>query len=416
MSAAPSQSPSGASGSESGPEESEPYSRSASAAPRLWTRAFVDLLIAEALFGFSYALFVLLPKLLAVGYGATGGQIGMVMASFGVASLVTIPLIAPIVRKLDNRRTMIVGTALLGVSALGFLFIHGAGVLAAVLRGAQGIAWSLTFAAGMSLVAEVAPPIRLGHGIGLFGAVALATSALGPAIAEPIATRFGARPLFLMSAVVGLAGAWFCRRLTTGAPLASSNSAATRGAGRARSRAFVIGVLAVGSLAAAAVSTFVAPFALTHGIGAVRGFFVTYTLTALAVRIGGTRLVDRLGHRRTAFAGAAGYGVVTILFAAAGPEHLILLGAAFGVVHGIVFPALMALVLGESAREDRPRLLAFANGAINLGIAGLGGIGAIADRVGYSSVFLVTGVITTATATLLLMPQPRRSPASASST
>ena len=55
-------------------------------------RAFVDLLIAEALFGFSYALFVLLPKLLAVGYGATAGQIGAVMAAFGVASLVTIPL------------------------------------------------------------------------------------------------------------------------------------------------------------------------------------------------------------------------------------------------------------------------------------------------------------------------------------
>jgi len=172
-------------------------------------------------------------------------------------------------------------------------------------------------------------------------------------------------------------------------------------------------VLAVGSLASAAVSTFVAPFALTHGIGAVRGFFVTYTLTALAVRIGATRLVDRLGPRKTAFAGAAGYGLVTIAFAAAGPEHLLPLGAAFGVVHGIVFPALMALVLGESAREDRPRLLAFANGAINLGITGLGAIGAIADRVGYPSVFFVTGAITTVTAALLLL---NRSRASASST
>ena len=94
-----------------------------------------------------------------------------------------------------------------------------------------------------------------------------------------------------------------------------------------------------------------------------------------------------------------------IALAAAGPEHLIPLGAAFGVVHGIVFPALMALVLGESAREERPRLLAFANGAINLGITGLGAIGAIADRVGYPSVFFVTGAITTATAALLLLPQ-----------
>ena len=406
-----------AAASASGSEDPDPYSRGAPAAPRLWTRAFVDLLIAEALFGFSYALFVLLPKLLATGYGATAGQIGTVMASFGVASLVTIPLIAPIVKRLDNRRTMVLGTALLGVSALGFLLIHGAGPLAAVLRGLQGIAWSLTFAAGMSLVAEVAPPLRLGHGIGLYGAVALATSALGPAVAEPIAGRFGARPLFLIAAAVGLAGAWFCRRLPTGAIVLSPDLAVKRGSGAVRGRAIVIGVLAVGSLASAAVSTFVAPFALTHGIGAVRGFFVTYTLTALAVRIGATRLVDRLGPRKTAFAGAAGYGLVTIAFAAGGPEHLLPLGAAFGVVHGIVFPALMALVLGESAREDRPRLLAFANGAINLGITGLGAIGAIADRVGYPSVFFVTGAITTVTAALLLVrPASRRSRVSASST
>jgi MFS family permease len=402
-----------AAASVSGSEDPEPYSRPVPA--RLWTRAFVDLLIAEALFGFSYALFVLLPKLLAVGYGATAGQIGVVMAAFGVASLVTIPLIAPIVKRLDCRRTMIAGTFLLGASALGYMLIDSAGLLAAVLRGCQGIAWSLTFAAGMSLVADVAPPERLGHAIGLYGAAALATSALGPAVAEPIAMHFGPRPLFLLSAVIALVGAWYCRRLSRGAP--AQTSAAKSAAGAARSRAVVIGVLAIGSLAAATVSTFVAPFALTHGIALVRGFFITYTLTALAVRIGATRLVDRLGPRNTAFAGAAGYGLVMIALATVGPGHLIVLGAAFGVVHGIVFPALMALVLGESTPERRPRLLAFTNGAINLGITGLGVLGAIADRVGYPAVFVVTGAVTSATAVLLLRRDPRRrAPVSASST
>src|SRR3954468_7048064 len=118
-----------------GSEDPEPYSRGAPTA-RLWSPAFVDLLIAEALFGLSYSMFVLLPKLLAVGYGATAGQIGGVMAAFGVASLVTIPVIAPIVKRLDNRRTMIGATLLLSVSALGFMLIDSAGVLAAVLRGA----------------------------------------------------------------------------------------------------------------------------------------------------------------------------------------------------------------------------------------------------------------------------------------
>jgi MFS family permease len=403
-----------AAASASGSEDPEPYSRAVPA--RLWTRGFVDLLIAEALFGFSYALFVLLPKLLAVGYGATAGQIGAVMAAFGVASLISIPLIAPIVKRFDCRRTMIAGTFLLGASALGYMLIDSAGLLAAVLRGCQGIAWSLTFAAGMSLVADVAPPERLGHAIGLYGAAALATSALGPAVAEPIANSFGPRPLFLLSAVIGLVGAWYCRRLSPGTAASAPTSAPKPAVGATRSRAIVIGVLAIGSLAAATVSTFVAPFALTHGIALVRGFFITYTLTALAVRIGATRLVDRLGPRSTAFAGAAGYGLVMIALATVGPGHLIVLGAAFGVVHGIVFPALMALVLGDATPEQRPRVLAFTNGAINLGITGLGVLGAIADRAGYVPVFIVTGAITSGTAALLLLPARRRAPASVSST
>src|SRR5262245_36202217 len=125
-------------------EDPETYVHGA-APPRLWSRAFIDLLVAEALFGFSYAQFVLLPKLLTVGYGATAGQIGTVMGAFGVASLLTIPFIAPIVKRFDYRRTMIAGYIVLAASALAFLSIDSAGALAAVLRGAQGISWSLTF-------------------------------------------------------------------------------------------------------------------------------------------------------------------------------------------------------------------------------------------------------------------------------
>jgi MFS family permease len=389
-------------------EEPETYVHGA-APVRLWSRAFIDLLIAEALFGFSYAQFVLLPKLLTVGYGATAGQIGTVMGAFGVASLLTIPLMAPIVKRFDYRRAMIAGYVLLGASALAFLSISSAGALAAVLRGAQGIAWSLTFAVGMALVADVAPPARLGHAIGLYGAAGLSMSALGPAIAEPIAARYGARPVFLLSAVVALIGAWFCRRLS---PTVSSApaTAAKPLPGAARRRAAVIGVLAVGSMSAAVVSTFVAPFALTYRIHVVRGFFIVYTLTALVMRVAGTRVTDKLGQRRAAIAGAAGYGFVMIAMGGAGPSHLAVLGGLFGLFHGIVFPALMALVLHQSAPDERPRLLAVTNGAINLGITGVGVIGAVAERVGYPAVFIVAGVVTTAAAALLYTRDPGRVP------
>ena len=67
------------------PRRLETYSRRCGPRRTSGARAFIDLLIAEALFGFSYAQFVLLPKLLAVGYGATAGQIGASWARSGCA-------------------------------------------------------------------------------------------------------------------------------------------------------------------------------------------------------------------------------------------------------------------------------------------------------------------------------------------
>jgi MFS family permease len=199
-------------------------------APRLWTRSFVNLIVAQSVFGFAYAQFVLLPKLLAVSYHATARQIGVVMAAFGVASLVAIPVMAPAMKRLGCRRAMVLGNLLLAGSALGFIFIHSAGLAAALLRGAHGIAWSLFFAAGMTLVADVAPKARLAQAIGLFGAAALSMSALGPAVAEPMAARWGAHSVFVLAAVVAVVGAWFCaprhriRRAPTPAPAPSSCS------------------------------------------------------------------------------------------------------------------------------------------------------------------------------------------------
>ena len=140
----------------------------------------------------------------------------MVMAAFGVLSLAAIPAVGPMVARLGRRGAMQVSFALLAGSALAFLLIRRADGLAALLRGLQGVAWSLFFAAGMSLLAEAVPPGRLGHAIGLYGGASLATNAIAPAVTEPIAAWLGPRAVFTLSALVAAAGGWFCRRIPRG--------------------------------------------------------------------------------------------------------------------------------------------------------------------------------------------------------
>jgi len=385
--------------------------------PPLATRAFIEVIVAQLFFGFAYATFVLLPKLLAVDYGASARQIGAVMATFGVLSLAVSPAIGPLAARLGLRRTMAAGDLVLAASALGFMFMTHAGPFAALLRGLQGIAWALCFGAGMALCAEVAPPARLGQALGIFGAASLGMNAVAPVVAEPIAARYGARPVFALAAAAALIGARLCRRLPPDvAPPptwhAEDPDATSWSAVRARLPVFT--VLCVGALAAACMFTFVAPFALTRGVGVVRGFFAAYTAAALASRFALARFADRTGHRPVALAGGVGYGIAVIAMGALGPAHLVLVGALFGLSHGIVFPALMTLVLTGVSGTERPRLLGWANGAMNLGIVGMAPLGSIAGALGYPTVFIATGTVTLTTAAALLAP--RRSASCASST
>jgi MFS family permease len=384
--------------------------------PPLATGAFVDVIVAQLFFGFAYSTFVLLPKLLAVSYGASAREIGAVMASFGVLSLAASPAIGPIVRRLGLRRTMAAGDLVLAASAVGFMFMTSAGPFAALLRGLQGIAWALCFGAGMALCAEVAPAARLGQALGIFGAASLGMNAVAPVVAEPIAARFGARPVFALAAAAALIGARLCRRLPADASpgAAGPTGAFTDRRSVVRARAPVFTVLGVGALAGGSMFTFVAPFALARGVSAVGGFFAAYTVAALGARFALARFADRTGHRPIALAGGLGYGVAVMAMGMFGPRHLVLVGAAFGVAHGIVFPALMTLVLTGVSGAERPRLLGWSNGVMNLGIVGLAPLGSIAGAVGYPAVFVATGAVTLTVAVALL--SPRRAGACASST
>src|SRR5262245_15067083 len=165
--------------------------------PPLLTRPFLRLLSMQAAFGFAFSVFVLLPKVLAAVFGSSAHEIGLVMAAFGVASLLSIPVIGRVVDRLGHRGTLTLANLLLVGGALGFVFVHGAGAAAIVLRGVHGLAWSLAFAATMAVAADLAPPRRLAQAVGVAGSASLIMTAVAPAVAEPLADWLGYRAIFV---------------------------------------------------------------------------------------------------------------------------------------------------------------------------------------------------------------------------
>jgi MFS family permease len=367
----------------------------------LITRPFARLLAMQMGFGFAFSAFLLLPKVLTTAFAATPGEIGLVMAAFGLGSLIAIPVVGPVVRALGDRGALVLANLLLAAGALGFVLVHGAGAPAVLLRGLHGVAWSLGFAVGMAVAADLAPPSRLAQAVGIFGAASLAMNAVAPAIAEPLGERFGHRVVFALASAAALLGALAARGLPKRTRQVHGVAVMVGTSPPSAPRAVVYLIMGVSGLSFGVMFTFIAPFALEHGVRAVRGFFAAYTVSALAVRILAARLADRLGYRCAAFGGTLLYGLTVAATGAAGPAHLVLVGAFFGTAHGAVFPAVMALLLTDARGAERARALGLANGALNLGVASVLGLGWIAGRLGYPAVFYLAGALNVMAAPLL---------------
>jgi MFS family permease len=348
---------------------------------------FIRLLATNMAFGFSTACFYLLPKHLTVSYAATPGMVGAVMGVFGLTCVAIVPWLGRIVGRLGLARTILLSQALMAFAALGFAFVHGVGLPMLMLRTLQGLATAGVMTASVALVCELAPAEKLGQAMGLAGAASLVMNAAAPAVAEPIGARFGFAWVFAMSALAAALGAVAARKLPAGIRHAETTPAL---AVPRRARPILLALAFTGAGFNVAMA-FLAPLALKRGVDAVRGFFLAYTLSALVIRLGGGSLTDRLGLRRTASFGMLVYGAFIAGLAGVGAWTLVPLGIGFGVAHGVLFPALMALLFANADPGERAKLAGFANGVVNVGMFSVLGFGQLANRVGLPAIFALTG-------------------------
>ena len=375
-----------------------PSAKMAAPAHTRWmSKPFLRLLATNMAFGFSVSTFYLLPKHLTVTYAATPGTLGAVMGIFGLTCVLVVPWLGRAVNRIGLVRTLYLSQILMAACSFAFASLHSIGVAMLVLRTLQGFATAGYMTAGLALVCELAPPERLVQAMGLGGAASLIMSAIAPAVAEPIGTRWGFAWAFALSGAVALAGARVASKLPRQARLARTTATLALPA-RARS---VLVALAFSGAGFNVVMTFLSPLALPRGVTAVSGFFAAYTITALGIRILGAGLTDRLGLKQTTVASMVLYGAVIAAVAAVGPRSLVGFGLLFGLAHGALYPALMAMLFRQSSPAERAPLAGLSNGVMNLGMLSVLVFGQLANHVGLVPVFLITGGLVAASALLV---------------
>ena len=159
------------------------------------------------------------------------------------------------------------------------------------------------------------------------------------------------------------------------------------------------------------IYTFLAPFAHAHGRGNVGSFFLSYALTAVAVRVLTGRLPDRLGLRRVLIPSLFLYAAGTLVLPhVEHPLALVLVGMMCGTGHGYAFPILNVLTVQQVTAAQRGRAVSWFTAMFDLGNTLANPLlGALAEWAGYGVMFTVSGVgILLAAANVWRKPLPQQ--------
>ncbi len=365
------------------------------------TRNFVAVVVTQMFFGYALSTFLLLPKFLATELHGTASQIGHVGAVPGFTAALIVPFVGSALDRFGRRPLMRAGAILGAACAMLWLFVESIGPAVYLLQVLSGVAFMLSFSGASTLVADAAPPEKLGQAIGLFGAANISMNALSPALAEPLAAHFGWHSAFVVSTLVFLVG--LTASLAIREPDRKHLAPATANGGSQTSSGtrevavkmfpYMIAMITCGA-AYGTVFTFYQPFVLAQGAEHVSTFFIGFTSAAVLVRLGLGGFADRIGRRRVAFWSLVGYVCMVVSMTQLTPELLLPLGFGFGAAHGLFYPALSAFALEFTALHERGRAMTLMNGSFHFGTtSSVLCCGWVAEAYGYPQAFVLAAII-----------------------
>ena len=132
---------------------------------KLFTRAYIFLILISLMTAMSYSMISTLITNYAVELGGTLAMAGTIAGIFSMAALFSRPVGGVVCDTLDKKKICMAATIVFTLSFPGYALSRN---MAALLffRMLQGFAFGISGTANMALVAEVVPKKRLGEGLG----------------------------------------------------------------------------------------------------------------------------------------------------------------------------------------------------------------------------------------------------------
>jgi predicted MFS family arabinose efflux permease len=348
-----------------------------------------------SLFSFALIFHSLLPTLpiYLSRLGSTEAQIGLLVGSFTVSSLVLRPFVGKALLKIPEKKFMLIGVALNGVTCLAYLFAPPFWPFLAV-RVIQGVGFAFFHTASFTLAANVSLEGHRGRSLSYFVLAPTFAAALAPPVAILLANQVSFTILFLICAGLSLCGFFLVSKLKKNRVTPSQGSSSEEGFFISRKALPPSIMNALALFGWGALATFFPLYAIDHGVTNPGLFFTTIAVMLILGRALGGKMLDRYPRGVIILPSLATciLSMVILAFSKTFPMF-ILVAIIWGAGYSFLTPTLITFALdrvGSSPSLAMGTFTAISDLGISLGPVVMG---FVIHATGYSSMFLGLALI-----------------------
>jgi MFS family permease len=366
---------------------------------RIWTRDFILLILSNFLMYITYyAILSALPVYLVSDLHATKMQVGVVVGTYTIASVLVRPFSGFALDRFGRRTIFLSALVIYSLLLAGYLVALTISAII-ILRFAQGLTWGITTVSGSTIATDNVPQSKRGEGIGYFALSTTLGMSVGPVIGLFVCHQWGYTVMFLSGCFISI-GSLLCayaikmrKRFVVGKHIQMElTSLFDKSSVRPSINVFIT-MIAYGGLV-----SFIALYGREIGIQNSSLYFLIFSIGIAAARLTAGKVFDRNGPRRILticmMLLIAGFPVLAL----AKNEVLFYMSAIIiGFGNGVIFPTFQSMInnLADSAHRGAANSTLYT--AVDLGM-GLGMIigGLIAQHISISAIFWVNALVCSA--------------------
>jgi MFS family permease len=367
---------------------------------KILSRDFVLSFFAQFTFSSVFSLLIPTIPIYLSRMGAKEAEIGVLVGSLSVSSLVLRPLVGRALLKIPEKKFMIAGTLFYSLSSIAYLFAPPFWPLLAV-RVFQGIGLALFSTASFTLVANITPETHRGQIISYFYLSINFAFALAPYFGMLLINQFNFpfnfKVLFLVSTGLSLCCLFITLKLKKmpSVPLADLSSQKQPFLSREALPPAIIAFLI--TITWGALTAFFPLYALDQGVDNPGLFFAAFAITLIFVRGLGGKILDIYPREKIILPCLFNLIIsMAILAFSTTLTMFILVAIIWGMGTAFLYPALVAYTIDRAGSSRGPAVGTF-TALTDLG-AGMGSVimGIILQLTNYPIMFFclaLTGVI-----------------------